>query len=133
MRKIVATFYFHCLEWARNGNGDEASVATIECSNQFAHIQQFLSNANLTLYLSYLPCYRCQRQESSCPQRLSPLEGEDGGEGEEGEERLRVGRGEEDGRRVHAEQQSGLKTGCRKDCLRGQGSQGHLPCLIDLE
>ena len=26
---------------AQNGNGDEASLATVECSNHFVHTQQF--------------------------------------------------------------------------------------------
>ena len=56
----------------------------------------------------YSPRYRGQRQEPACPERLAALQGEDGGEGEEGEERLRVGRGEEDGGGVHAEQQCRL-------------------------
>ena len=40
---------------------------------------------------------------------MAALEGEDGGEGEEGEERLRVRRREEDRRRVHAEEQRRLE------------------------
>ena len=34
---------------ACNGNGDKASLATVESSNHFVHTQQFLSNAKLTL------------------------------------------------------------------------------------
>ena len=52
--------YWVCRKWllhstvtaskrARNGNGDEASPATVECSNHFEHTQQFLFNAKNTL------------------------------------------------------------------------------------
>ena len=36
--------------WNRNNN--EENPATVECSNHFAHTQQFLSNAKLTLILT---------------------------------------------------------------------------------
>ena len=34
---------------SRNGNGDEASPAIVECSNHFADTQHFLSSAKLSL------------------------------------------------------------------------------------
>ena len=49
---MVATFYCHCLEGARNGNGDVASPMTVESSNHL-HTQRFLYTANLTLPLPH--------------------------------------------------------------------------------
>ena len=55
------------------------------------------------------PRHRGQGEKSPGPEAVAALEGEDGGEGEEGEQRLRVRRREEYRRRVHAEQQRGLE------------------------
>ena len=55
-----------------NKNGDEVSLAIIECSNHFAHTQQFSSNGNLTLlvndiyktqeYITVFPAYSDTRK-----------------------------------------------------------------------
>ena len=42
---------------SRNGNGNEVNLVTVECSNQFAHTQQFLSNAKLTLVNIHLKTF----------------------------------------------------------------------------
>ena len=58
---------------------------------------------------THSPRHRGQCEEAPGPEAVAALEGEDGGEGEEGEQRLRVSRREEYRRRVHAEQQRGLE------------------------
>ena len=44
---------------ARNGNGEKAGPVTLECSNHFAHTQQFLSNIKFTLLAT--PCSELHR------------------------------------------------------------------------
>ena len=55
------------------------------------------------------PRHRGQCEKPPGPEAVAALEGEDGGEGEEGEQRLRVRRREEYRGRVHAEQQRRLE------------------------
>ena len=55
------------------------------------------------------PRHRGQCEKPPGPESVAALKGEDGGEGEEGEQRLRVRRREEYRRRVHAEEQRRLE------------------------
>ena len=49
MRKMVATFYWHCLKTGLKREWQRGESGTVECSNHFAHTQQFLYIAKNTL------------------------------------------------------------------------------------